>query len=501
MFLERIPVRLRLSLSYAVWMALLFLAIGCGIYKLVERNLEQSVDAALIASAESLRGARKAISYRSPFTQSFLREFFGENYIRPYAQLVDLSGRVSAKTQNVRVSLPVTPNATARAERGLATIETIYRHNMPPLRQITLPVMHHQTFTGELIQVGAPLDATYRTLRSISFMLWVVLPVGLIISIIVGYLLMAWSLKPVAAVTRAASKLGSDDLDVRLPLPRANDEIRELSGTFNGMLDRLQDAFSRIKRFAGDVSHELRTPLAVLRGEAEFALRRDRSSEDYRKSLEIIEKEAVNMTNIVEDLLLLARAQSKSVAMNWERIDLKEFLEIACDSVKPVYAERGIQLEIAPLKQHLFYCVSGYLSLGIKNILLNAAKHSPVNSRVYLEVEISQGKVMIAIKDEGEGIPAEALPYIFDAFYRADTARNRAAGGSGIGLSLAQALISLHDGRVLVESEVGVGSTFTLIIPDRQYNPKGAAPKDMKELVKANKKASNVELFPAKSQS
>jgi heavy metal sensor kinase len=456
-------------------MALLFLGIGCGIYKLVERNLEQSVDAALIASAESLRSARKAISYRSPFTQSFLREFFGENYIRPYAQLVDLSGRVSAKTQNVRVSLPVTPNATARAERGLATIETIYRHNMPPLRQITLPVMHRDKFTGELIQVGAPLDATYRTLRSISFMLWVVLPVGLLVSIIVGYILMAWSLRPVAAVTRAASRLGSDDLAMRLPLPIAHDEIRDLSGTFNSMLDRLQDAFSRIKRFAGDVSHELRTPLAVLRGEAEFALRRERSAEDYRKSLEIIEREAINMTSIVEDLLLLARAQSKSVAMNWERIDLRDFIGIVCDSVRPVFEDRGVILSLENARSHLFYCVSGYLSLAIKNVLLNAAKHSPSGSEVVITTECKDGKLYIAITDRGEGIPAGSLPYIFDAFYRADTARNRAAGGTGIGLSLAQALVSLHDGKMLVESEVGVGSTFSIVIPDRQYNPKESA--------------------------
>jgi len=468
MFLERIPVRFRLSLGYAIWMALLFIGIGCGVYKLVQRNLDKSVDAALIASAESLRSARAAINYRSPFTQSFLREFFGEDHIRPYAQLVDLSGRVSAKTQNVRVSLPVTPYAIRRAEHGFLTIESVQRHGMPPLRQITMPIMRSGKFTGELVQVGAPLDATYRTLRSISLMLWLVLPIGLGLSIIFGYLLTAWSLKPVVGITRTAAKLGSDDLNVRLKLPAANDEIRELSSTFNGMLDRLQDTFDRMKRFAGDVSHELRTPLTVLRGEAEFALRKERDSESYRQTLEIIVRESLNMTTIVEDLLLLARTQSKSVAMEWELVEFKQIIDPLVDSTKAVFDEKNITLKVSqdsPSDHPTFYTSHGYLNLALKNLLLNAVKHSPKGSEIKLESSSTISTVSFAIIDPGEGIPKESLPYIFDTFYRADTARNRGSGGVGIGLSLAQALVSLHNGTIEVESELGVGTTFKVTIP------------------------------------
>ncbi len=468
MFLERIPVRFRLSLGYAIWMALLFVGIGCGVYKLVQRNLDQSVDAALIASAESLRSARAAINYRSPFTQSFLREFFGKDHIRPYAQLVDLSGRVSAKTQNVRVSLPVTPYAIRRAERGLSTIESVQRHSMPPLRQITMPIMRRGKFTGELVQVGAPLDATYRTLRSIGFMLWLVLPIGLGLSIIFGYLLTAWSLKPVVNITRTAAKLGSDDLNVRLKLPAANDEIRELSSTFNSMLNRLQDTFGRMKRFAGDVSHELRTPLTVLRGEAEFALRKERDPKSYQQSLETIVRESQNMTSIVEDLLLLARAQSKSVAMEWELVDIDQFIDPLIESTQSVLDEKAITLKVSQdiaQENSTFYTSHGYLNLALKNLLLNAIKHSPSGSEIEFNIISSRETLTFEVKDHGEGIPKESLPYIFDAFYRADTARNRGSGGIGIGLSLAQALVLLHNGKVEVESEVGSGTTFTVSIP------------------------------------
>lgn len=476
MFLEKIPVRLRLALGHAIWMALLFVTLGIGIYKLVEHNLNQSVDAALISSAESLRNARKAIAFRSPFNQSFLREFFGEDYVRPYAQLVDLSGKVSAKTQNVRVSLPVSALAIERAERGLATLETVQRHDFPPLRQITLPVIQNQKFTGELVQVGAPLDPIYSTLRTTGLMLWTVLPLGLLASIIFGYFWMAWSLRPVAAITKAAASLGSEDLTLRLPLPLARDEIRDLSSTFNGMLDRLQDAFGRVKRFAGDVSHELRTPLTVLRGEAEFALRRERTSDEYKRTLSVIAKEAINMSSIVEDLLLLARAQSKSVAMTWDDIDSEELSEIIRDSTKQIYEQRSLKLIIESPALVTFKGSLSYLVIALKNILLNAAKHSPVGAEVKLRIFSDEHSVRFTIVDQGEGIPKESLPFIFDTFYRADTARNRAAGGSGIGLSLTLALVQLHGGKIEVKSEDSKGAQFDICIPRKRLQTEETKP-------------------------
>ena len=476
MFLERVPIRLRLSLGYATWMALLFLFVGVGVFKVVEKDLSDSVDAALIASAKSLRRARVAISYRAPFTQSFLREFFGENFIRPYAQLVDLSGKVSSLTENAQVKLPVTPAAAARAEAGLVTIEDVPRREMPPMRLITMPILRRGAFTGELIQVGAPLDQMYHTLKSLKLLLWIVMPLGLLLTVIFGYVWMAWSLKPVRALTKAAANLSSDDLDTRLKLPKARDEIHHLTVTFNQMLDRLQDAFSRLRRFAGDVSHELRTPLTVLRGEAEYALRRDREPGVYQDSLNVIASESKHMTSIVEDLLLLARAQSRTVAMNAEIIQVKELCLDLKATLEPVYAERSIVLDCRYDEDLTFYGSSGYLMLALKNLLINAAKHSPKEATVEFTATRVGGEVEFRVKDVGAGIPEESLPYIFDPFYRADTARNRAAGGSGIGLSLTQALIKLHDGDVEVQSKLNEGSLFTVSIPLRQGSQNTEAP-------------------------
>jgi heavy metal sensor kinase len=354
-----------------------------------------------------------------------------------------------------------------RAERGLETFETFppRTKDSAPLRQVTLPVVKFGRFTGELIQVAASLDSTYHTLREIAWVLWISLPFGIGLSVLFGYLLTKGSLKPVTDMGKAASILGSEDLSVRLPLPRANDELRQLAQTFNEMLDRLEDAFKRLRRFTGDVSHELRTPLAVLRGEAELALRKERSAEDYRASLKTIVGEANNMTGIIEDLLLLARAESRAVAMSWMELSTVDFVNDLTHVVQPVYDQKKVQLRVVNRAWSRFKANQGYLTLALKNVLINAAKHSACGATVELEVSCETGVIHFTITDSGEGIPEESLPYIFDPFYRADTARNRAAGGTGIGLSLAMALVKLHNGSIAVRSKPGEGASFCVKIP------------------------------------
>jgi signal transduction histidine kinase len=269
-------------------------------------------------------------------------------------------------------------------------------------------------------------------------------------------------------MTQEVANLGFDDaLDRRIKLPAADDDLRVLARTFNEMLSRIDEGVSKLRRFSGDVSHELRTPLAVLRGEAELALRRTRTPEEYQKALMVVVQESSQMSNIVEDLLLLAKAQGRAIAIDWQYVTVLDFVDEVVKMVKPTFDQREVNLNIR-LNAHedVKIRVGGiYLALAIKNLLLNACKYSSPKGEVIFSVECANNKVKVSIRDFGEGIPEEALPFIFDMFFRVDSARNRNNGGVGIGLSLAKALAKLHNGNIEVESQPGQGATFSLVIP------------------------------------
>lgn len=474
MLLDKIPVRVRLSLGHAIWMGLIFIAIGIGVYRMVEDSVLQSLDATLLTSAKAIRDAQsgqdKPLGRRqdNQYLESMLDDFFGDQrvLIRPHAQLVDMSGNIKTQYGDVKVRLPVTTRAFARAKNGEGTYENFQLQNGVTLRQFTLPVMRSGRFSGELIQVGASMTSSMQTLKSLKRMLWITLTLGLAMTVIFGYLLTRWSFQPVERITHAVARLGvNDDFDKRLKLPPANDELRLLVQTFNEMIDRIEDAFSRLRRFSGDVSHELRTPLAVLRGEAELALRRERSPEEYKSALGAIVREAAQMSTIVEDLLLLARAQGRSIEVDKNTVELDSFLADLKQSLAPQFESKDLSFELVAQGENQVKMSSGYMMIVLKNLLLNACKHSAAGQVVRLSVESTFGELRFVVEDQGEGIPEESLPYIFDTFYRADTARNRGSGGVGIGLSLAKALVQLHGGQISVDSKPGSGAQFTIVLP------------------------------------
>jgi heavy metal sensor kinase len=461
--LERFPLRVRLTLIYGVWMALLLPVLGWGLFALVERNLMQSVDAALNASAQAMIESRANMN--DSVMDELLSTLLGERHINTMARVVDLSGKVRLHGQHGNMPLPMTSNATQRAEQGLSTLETFPRKSKPGFRLLTVPIVIDGRFSGDVIQVGASLETTEAALSEIGAVLWFAFPVGLLFSLGVSYYLTGGTLTPVVAIQNAAASLSATDLSTRLSLPKADDELRGLTQTFNSMLDRLQDAFGRLRRFSSDVSHELRTPLAAIRGEAELALRRPRAVAEYQEVLRTIQRESVHMTKIVEDLLLLARAESQSVAFNPEDVESTDFFEKVTVAAKSFFTERNVTLDVQNQMTGPLKCAPGYLTQALLNILTNAAKHSQPGQTVTLKTATKEKEHLISIVDQGEGIPSDQVDKIFDPFYRVDNARNRKVGGAGIGLSLAMALVKMHGGMIRVSSELGQGSVFTVSIP------------------------------------
>ncbi|MCX6126862.1 MAG: ATP-binding protein, partial [Proteobacteria bacterium] len=457
------PLRIRLTIFYGFWMALLLPVLGWGLLTLVERTLMQSVDAALYASSQAMIDSRVGIDDNR--LDQLLNSLLGERHINTSARIVDLSGKVRSYSHQGQKSLPMSRFATDRAQTGLSSIETFNRRNNAAFRMLTVPIISEGRFSGDVIQVGASLETTEAALKEIGAVLWFAFPVALIFVLGFGYYLTGGSLSPVVAIQIAAANLSGTDLTNRLPLPKAKDELRGLTETFNGMLDRLQDTFGRLRRFSADVSHELKTPLSAIRGEAELALRRDRSQGDYQEVLRTIQRESIHMSKIVDDLLLLARAESKSVAFVPEFVESDELVQTCSLAVRSCFSDRGVLLAIVNSIDCPICCAPGYLTLAIINILTNAAKHSPKDQVVQMTASNDSLFHYFTISDLGEGIPSDQVNRVFDPFYRVDSARNREVGGAGIGLSLAMALVRMHGGGIQIESKVGKGTSFEIKIP------------------------------------
>mgnify|MGYP001970703597 CR=1 FL=1 len=319
-WLNKIPISIRLSISYAMWSSSLIIIVSCGCYKTIELLLYRSIDAALISVARSINDASFSgsnVNYTPSktiidYNNKKLKAKRSTNYhsIRPFAQVINVSGEVYSKTKNMRVKLPITPNALKRANDSLLTYETFTFKNKSPLRQISFPVIKQGRFDGNLIQVGTSLGSTIYILRSIRLVLWFFAPFMCIMSIALGYFITSRALTPVRKITDSARRISIEDLGVRFKLPEASDEIRDLSLAFNTMFDRLELSVNKLKRFIGDVSHELRTPLSVISIESQLALRRQRTVPEYKATLNTVQNETKHMTQIVDDLLLLTKAEN-----------------------------------------------------------------------------------------------------------------------------------------------------------------------------------------------
>jgi signal transduction histidine kinase len=317
----------------------------------------------------------------------------------------------------------------------------------------------------------------------------------LLVMTIGGYWLATRAMRPVRLITRTAREIGQTDLSRRLHLG-SRDELGELAATFDGMLNRLQDAFDRLRQFTADASHELRTPLSIMSLAASRALSKPYRPESYKQALDmgkvyrqelsVIQAEIEHMTRLVNDLLTLARADTGQTALTKEEIDVSEVLLDVVERLAPLARERGVELILGELPEIPINGDRTYLTMMITNLLNNALKYtSRLDPRVQIEggTDLSGrgGWGWTRVKDNGPGIDPEHLPHLFERFYRVDRARlsdqeqrgdagNNApsvesSGGSGLGLSIVQWVAQAHGGEVHVQSEVGEGSVFEVRLP------------------------------------
>jgi signal transduction histidine kinase len=284
--------------------------------------------------------------------------------------------------------------------------------------------------------------------------------VTVILTIITTFLLSRILTQPLIRMKQATEKMSKGDLSVTLDV-KSNDEVGMLASSIQKLANDLDYMKKERSEFLASVAHELRTPLTYVKGYADIAMRETLPHQERMQYLSIIKEEAEHITRLVKDLFELAQLERHNFVIQKEQIMLDEFLRKVVAKVKPVYEEKQIDVSLKSPRLKVMIDEQRFEQV-ILNLLNNAYLHSNAGTSIYVNVKESEDKVLIEIKDEGEGIPKQDVPYIFERFYRVDKSRTRATGGSGLGLAIVKEIVELHGGRVSVESEIQKGSVFTI---------------------------------------
>jgi heavy metal sensor kinase len=461
--------RVRLALWHAGLLALTLVTLSILTLLLLRTLLNSRADQALYDYADKTARNIATTLYQSSLPGRQRPARFLDKNLQPWGRQIQV---VDAHTYTVidrsdglaSGRLPTDLDARVNGLKGLPTYQTRYDLDEHPVRIVTVPV-EMGTDIPYLVQAAGTLEGVEDALRRTSVILLVLTPSVLVLALLGGWILVGRSLQPVDAMTRTAMSMQPGKMDHRIEPTGSDDEIARLASAFNEMIARLDRSFRQVQQFSADASHELKTPLTSIRGEAEVALMGDLTPEEHRKVLRSIVDEVERMSAIVENLLLLARADAEQIQIRREHLRLEDVVMEAYEQLEGQARRRQITLDIGTMEEAEVEGDPLWLGQILTNLLNNAIKYTPEGGTVTLSLEVIDQEGRVAVTDTGPGIPAEHLPHIFDRFYRVDSGRSRDAGGVGLGLNIAQWAAQTQGGRIEVESEVGKGTTFTLCLP------------------------------------
>jgi heavy metal sensor kinase len=328
------------------------------------------------------------------------------------------------------------------------------------------PGHDEKKYPGLVLTVGASHEPVVAKLRALALVLTFLSLSLWLLAAFLGRLLCRRALLPVTHMAETAHAMSAADLDQRLPTPGTEDELDGLGKAFNDLLTRLQESFERQQRFTGDASHQLRTPLTARLGQVEVALRRERSSEEYRRVLHLVKEQADGMRQIVDMLLFLARADAESYSPQLEALSLTAWLPEHLVRWSGHARAADLRLE-GPEGDSLWANVQApLLAQLVDNLLDNACKYSDPGTLITLRLARDAGTVSLTITDAGRGIPSEDLPHLFEPFYRSAEARRLGVTGVGLGLAVAQRIAVAFGGSLTAQSGPVRGASFTLRLPE-----------------------------------
>jgi len=315
------------------------------------------------------------------------------------------------------------------------------------------------------IHVAVPEEHIRRVLANTRAIMWLLAPLVLMVGTAGGWHLARSALRPIDQVIAIAERRTAQNMGERMPERDVDDELGRLIRTLNHTADRVTASFEQIKHFSWNVAHELKTPLTILRGEAELALAGPQTPEEAQRLSTTYLEETVRLSGIVDDLLTLAQADAGRAHVERKPVRVEDLIEDLRDDAAILGAEKNLRVELLENAPATIHGDAARLRRLFRSLIANAVRYTDSGGTVRIRSRCLGGGVRISIEDTGIGIPPESLPLIFDRFYRADPARSRDRGGSGLGLSLARWIAESHGGTISAESTVGRGSTFIVTLP------------------------------------
>jgi heavy metal sensor kinase len=459
-------VRLRLTAWYVLLLGLTLVLFSFYLHLRLERSLAAQLDDALqVAASQAL-----ALVSEDEGHSTFGTTDAAQTVLRRLTQ-AGFAGRLTAPdgivwdgfgdAQRVPAGPPPVP--------GWSSVEV----KETEWRVYSQPLDAPEGRPGGWIQVARSLAPIEQASESLFVQIMLSLPLVVVLAAVVGYFLAGRALRPIDRITRTAQALSAQDLTQRIGYEGPSDEVGRLARTFDQMLDRLQAAFERERRFTADASHELRTPLTVIKGRIDVTVSRPRTVQEYTHTLHEVGREADRLIRLANDLLFLTRLGQRTLSMQPQPVNLSDLLSAIVDQVRPLAEAKALELieEVAPGLR-----LSGdpdYLIRLFLNILDNAIKYTPAGGTVTVCAVAEGTTVCVTVRDTGPGIPPQHLPHLFERFYRVEADRSRETGGTGLGLAVAAEIARGHGGTLEVQSTVGQGTTCLLRLPRVQP---GAAP-------------------------
>jgi heavy metal sensor kinase len=470
-----LPLRTTLSLAYTAVLAVVLTALGFGYHSLVLRQLDAEATASLKEKARGLHGYLRfdsgapVLSYdrSDPEEVAFISD------ATRYYQVYDAtSGRLLTQSPGMEsLGLHYTPAEIAELRSRSEPHDVHTDRGRLRVSSTLIPAAAGQTY---LVQVGELLDVVDRSLvRTEALLLWRSLA-GLAVAALVGRWLAGLALAPLARLATSTRTIGIGRLHDRLPLRGAGDELDQVADAFNQALGRVEKSVGEMRQFSAALAHELRTPIAILRGEAELELARPLAGDARRERLISQVEEYDRLTRLINQILTLARAEAGDIKLSTAPVLLGRVATAVTEQIEPVASAHHLTLTCEVESDVTVDGDAGWLERLLLILLDNAIKYTADDGRVWVRVFRDDDAALLTVRDSGVGISPEALPHLFDRFYRAEGGTARHASGAGLGLALAKWIVEHHGGTIDVSSTPGAGSTFAVRLPASHAPAAGA---------------------------